>query len=218
MLRCCKSEHFQERDPSCLWVAFATSWSQPYDAEAPVEPYNPIHWIFSNYIPGQSWRGSCLFSLEFISESFGRPGVKGLSTFLVPLMWNMWSQSNVETVIAHWLLFVMFIEAERVDEKIVSWRISCNSWITATTRHVATRVGSFRNGLLKSKPYLICLFPMILIYLFWQRGGNSCKWLAHTAFDSDRVEGKLGSVEPSSGGWIRFPNTETSSRQWMDLL
>ena len=123
MLRCCKSEHFQERDPSCLWVAFATSWSQPYDAEAPVEPYNPIHWILSNYIPGQSWRGSCLFSPEFISESFGRPRVKGLSTFLVPLMWNMWSQSNVETVIAHWLLFVMFIEAERVDEKIVSWRI-----------------------------------------------------------------------------------------------
>ena len=156
MLRCCKSEHFQERDPSCLWVAFATSWSQPYDAEAPVEPYNPIHWILSNYIPGQSWRGSCLFSPEFISESFGRPGVKGLSTFLVPLMWNIWSQSNVETVIAHWLLFVMFIEAERVDEKIVSWRISCNSWITATTRHVATRVGSFRNGLLEFN--LICLF------------------------------------------------------------
>ena len=24
--------------------------------------------------------------------------------------------------------------------------------------------------------------------------------IAHTAFDSDRVEGKLGSVEPSSGG------------------
>ena len=163
MLRCCKSEHFQERDPSCLWVAFATSWSQPYDAEAPVKPYNAIHWILSNYIPGQSWRGSCLFSPEFISESFGRPGVKGLSTVLVPLMWNMWSQSNVETVIAHWLLFVMFIEAERVDEKIVSWRISCNSWITATTRHVATRVGSFRNGLLEFK----AIFNLFVFQWFW---------------------------------------------------